>query len=166
MALIQGHGGVGVVEAVGPDGVAFRVVEVERWPVALCAVVVVRSVERHAKRVEMVAQNLLVEPFDAQAQMVHVVPVARRRIASAPAELAVDGNEVDQRGARAQVHEPEPVHAPVDTATERIAVERDHRLEVARADDDVVDPEDRKHGDIAGSRRPPAGGRRCGVRRP
>ncbi len=74
----------------------------------------------------------------AQAQVIHVVPRGAGGGAALPADLAPRIDKVDQRLARAQLHQAERLQATLQGAAEHIAVERLHHLEVSHPQHHVV----------------------------
>src|SRR6185369_3166521 len=95
---------------------------------------------------EVGADRRFVEGLDAEADVVQVAAFRPRRRAAGAPELAVDGHEVDQRAAGAQLHEADLVLAPLDRAAQPLAIETQDAREVGDAQDDVVDFADVDHG--------------------
>src|SRR5258707_10826074 len=85
------------------DRVAVRVFDVERGAGALGAVALDDFAGRDAVAGEMGAQRRLVEAFETDAEMVEVVAFGAGSGAAFAAELAVEGHEIDQRRAGAQL---------------------------------------------------------------
>ena len=90
-----------------------------------------------------------VERLDAQAEVVEVAAFPAGRGAAGAAEGAVDRHEVDQRAPGAQLDQADVVLAPLDRAAEDVAIEGEHRRDVADAQDDVVDLAHADHGAAA-----------------
>ena len=71
--------------------------------------------------------------------MVDIATLFAGRGAASAAELRVDRHEVDQRGARSELDQAELVDASLDFASESVAVEPEGGVEVAHAQDDMVE---------------------------
>jgi hypothetical protein len=69
--------------------------------------------------------------------VIHVASFRRRRSAHL-AQRTIDGHDVDQARACAQLHEAD-VERPFDRAAEHVAIERDRRLRASGSNYDVVD---------------------------
>ena len=87
---------------------------------------------------------LFVERLDAQTEVIDVAPFGARRRAAFASQRAVDGNQVDQRRAGANMDEAEIVPAPDDFASEHPAIEIDRLLEVENPKDQMIDALHRK----------------------
>ena len=90
----------------------------------------------------MGAERGLVERGELHAEVVDVAAALGRRAAAEATERRVDDDEVDEAGARAELHEAERVDAALLAAAERGAVEAQRALEVDDAQDHVVEPLD------------------------
>src|SRR5262245_32083922 len=128
------------------DDIVLGVVNVDGRALAVGTVAGRDLADPRAVGAQVRDDRLLVERLHAQAEMVDVPALLARRGAAFPAERAVDWNEVDEGVSGAQVHKAEVIPSPLDRAAERIAVEVDHPLQLAHADDDVVDVPDPDHG--------------------
>jgi len=97
-------------------------------------------------RLQAGADGALVERLDAQAEVGEIAAFLASRRAAGAAERAVDRHEVDQRASGAQLDQADVVLAPLDRAAEDVAIEGDHRRDVADAQDEVVDLAHADHG--------------------
>src|SRR3546814_19609270 len=88
---------------------------------------------------EVGADGRLVERGDRDREMVDVAAFAARRRAARRAQLAVDGDEIDQRTAGAQLIEADSgLHALVGAA-ENLPIKAGHTVEIDDAKDHMVD---------------------------
>ena len=78
----------------------------------------------------MSANGILIEWFDSDAEMVDISRLTARRAAPRAAQLTIDRNEVDQRTAGTQLHEPDLILPPFDPAAENLAVKAQHLRQV------------------------------------
>ena len=124
--------------------IAFRVVDVDGRAVAPRPVARFDGARGVPAARERLADRLLVERLHLDAEVVHVAGPARRA-ASGAAELAVDGNEVDEGRPGPKLHEPD-VEGALDGAAQGVAIEAEHRVEVADAEHDVIETDDGDHG--------------------
>jgi len=74
--------------------------------------------------------------------VIHVSGFAIRRAATLASKLAGSGNKVDERPACAQMVEAKVAPRPLKAATQGIAVEIQHPLDVRAADHDVIQTDD------------------------
>src|SRR3546814_10336158 len=88
---------------------------------------------------EVGADGGLVERGDRDREMVDVAALAARRRAAHRAELAVDGDEIYQRTAGAQLIEPDLGLRALVGAAENIPVKAGHIVEIDDAKDHMVD---------------------------
>src|SRR3546814_6365853 len=88
---------------------------------------------------EVGAYGGLVELGDRDREMVDVAALAPRRRAAHRAELAVDGDEIDQRTAGAQLIEPDLGLRALVGAAENIPVKAGHIVEIGAATDHMVE---------------------------
>ena len=103
----------------------------------------------------MRAQRRLVDPVDAQREVVEVAALAAGgRTAHAP-EFAFDVDEIDQRASGAELDQPELLLPLLDRAAEHVAIEADHPVHVAHAQHEMVDAEDRHCGGVDGRHESP-----------
>src|SRR3569832_388794 len=79
-----------------------------------------------------------VERFHAQTHVIHVSPCAGRTVFRA-IELRAHLQQVDQRTARAQLRETQLALLLLEAATEHLAVEARHDLDIRRPNHHVVD---------------------------
>jgi hypothetical protein len=83
--------------------------------------------------------ELGVEGLNPKAEMIQVSGLlARRRSAGTP-KLSVDRDQVDQRTARTELHEPDRVLAALDGAAKSLTVEVHHPREVDYAKHQMID---------------------------
>src|SRR5688572_8861512 len=87
----------------------------------------------------------LIERLDPHAHVVHVAAMPGTTGLAGLAGLAVDGDEVDQRGAGAQLDQAQVRAFALDVAAENVAIKARHPGSIPHAQHDVVDPEDLKH---------------------
>ncbi len=81
--------------------------------------------------------------------MVQVAPFASGRCAAGAAEFTVDGNEIHERSACAELYEPDIILAPLDAAAEYVTIELEHAIEIAHTKHDMVDlPDANAHSPI------------------
>src|SRR3954471_13951044 len=118
--------------------IALRISEVNRDAVALGAKARPDVANGHAVLPEMRGDRMLVERLDAQAQVIHVATFVARSGATLLAERPCDRDEVDHRGAGAQMR-----HAELGTVSnmlraEHIAIKLRHRIDVAHSQNDVI----------------------------
>ena len=79
------------------------------------------------------------EPYEVPGRIVDVTPTALLYVDSGGVLHHVDRHEVDQRPARAQLHQADGVLAPLEGAAEHVAVERHHCRFIAHPQHHVVD---------------------------
>src|SRR4029077_3342830 len=79
-----------------------------------------------------------IEPAQFQRKVIHVVAAGTRRRAAQLPERARDGNQIDQRSAGAQLHESD-IELSFYRKRQRVAVERERRLQILYAQYDVID---------------------------
>src|SRR5690606_39789460 len=84
--------------------------------------------------------------IDTQAHMVEIVRIAGRSRAALAAQRTVHGNQVDQVAAGAQLDQADAVVATLEATTQHVAIEVQHGLERAYAQDHMVDFTDPDHG--------------------
>jgi len=128
------------------DEIVLRVIDVDRYALALGAKA--RANLPYARLVCLqVFHDLLdVERMDPQANVIHVASFLAGGSTAKPSKLAVYGHEIDHRVAGPEMHEPELRPAPLYAATQHRAVETDHPLDVADAQNHMVDVSDLEHG--------------------
>jgi hypothetical protein len=95
---------------------------------------------------EPLADRGFVQRLDAKTEVVEVASLPAGRRAAGPAELSVDRHEVDERVAGAQLDQAEILLAPLDRASERIAIEMQHALQIDDAQHEMVEGEETEHG--------------------
>ena len=95
----------------------------------------------------------LVVRVDAQAEVIEVASFLAGCSAPRATERAVDRHEVDQRASGAQLDQADVVLESLDHAAEHLAIEREHRRDVADAQDQVVNLAHADHGAAAAKRR-------------
>src|SRR6185436_12720013 len=139
--------------------VALGVGEVDRDAAALGAETVPDVADGDAVLLQVGDDGLLVERLDAKAEVIHVAALAAGGGAAGLAERAVHRDEVDHARADAQVGHAEFGSIGDEARAEDVAVEARHRLDVAHAQDDVVDAADVDHS------RPTSARPRCRARR-
>ena len=74
--------------------------------------------------------------------MIHVVGLALGRPSAMAVRFPGHGDQVDQRPARSEVVQTEFIATPVDCATDNIAIELEHPLQVGTTNYDVIDAAD------------------------
>ena len=128
------------------DHVALRVVQIDRRTFAPRAVTRTQFADAHVMRLEVLQDRGLVIVFHPQAQVIHVVSFLTGRRATVAAKLAVDGHQVDQRRAGAQLHQSNPLLPPFFVAAQHVALKALHRFHVDGTQDYVVNFTDTNHG--------------------
>src|SRR5579885_419912 len=121
------------------DRVAVRIFYIEGAAGPGGAIALPGLADRDAMGFEMRAQGRLVEAFEAQAEMVHVAARRARPGPALPAELAVEGHEVDEGAAGAKLEKPELRLPFLDRAEQDVAVEGGHAFEIGDAQHDMVE---------------------------
>jgi hypothetical protein len=86
----------------------------------------------------MPAKRGFVVMLDPQAEMIEIPSFDAGRCAASLPQLAVDGDQIDQRTSRAQMHQTEIIAAPVDTAAKNIAIKKNHRFQIGDTKHKVV----------------------------
>lgn len=92
-----------------------------------------------AVRLKFPADALIVEGFDPQAEMIQVPSLSSGSRATGFAKFAINGNEIQNRPASAQLNQPDLVLALLDRAPESPAVEAKHFFNVDDAQYKMVD---------------------------
>ncbi len=124
------------------DDVAFRIAEVERRPFTLRTEARFNRSRRHAMRNEIRLNARFIERLQAHTEVIEVEAFRSRRGAAHCPKLAVYRNEIDERTSSAQLDQAEVVAPSFDSAAEHIAIERQHRVEIADAQYEVIDVAD------------------------
>ena len=88
---------------------------------------------------EPLAEGLRVERLDTKTEMIEISPFLAGRCASRGTELAVDRHEIQKRTPRAQLHQAECLLTALDGASERIAVEAKHPVQVDDSENEMID---------------------------
>ena len=97
-------------------------------------------------RLEFTAYFCFVERLDPNAEVIEVPAFLRWRCTPGFAKLPIHGYEVDQGAPRAKLNQPDGVLASFDRASEHVAVEVKHAIEVDDTQHKVVDLTDLNHG--------------------
>src|ERR671912_2011262 len=111
------------------DLISFRIMEIDRRAVAFRAIALDGFADRYAERRKTRDDGVTVEWFDAKAEVIHVGRLLR----------PLGGDQVEQRGAGAHLHQADAVELALDVEAERLLVEADHGAEVAAAQHHMVD---------------------------
>jgi hypothetical protein len=93
----------------------------------------------YAACLEVVANARLIGWFHPKGEMIEVACILSGCCATGSAMFAIDGNEINDRSARAQLDQADVVLAPVHRTSESVAVEAHHALEVDDAQHKMVD---------------------------
>jgi hypothetical protein len=94
---------------------------------------------------KLLTDGRFVKRLYTQAEVVQVPCLPTRRSTTSLPELAADGNQVDERTSRTQLDQANFILAPLNCATERVAVEVQHRLQVDDAENEMIDVEEAEH---------------------
>src|SRR4029077_14612521 len=94
---------------------------------------------------KMSPEGRLVERVHAEAEVIEVATLSAGGGAAGPAELAIDGDQVDQRSAGPQLHHPQIILPLFNGAAEDARIEVDHDIDVGDPKHDVVDVADGDH---------------------
>src|SRR5262249_18852637 len=124
------------------DGVALGVFEIHRGTVALGAIAADHLAGCHRLRFEVGADGRTIQPFHAQADMIHVAALASGRRPAQPPEFAGDVDEIDQRAAGAQLRQADLRLQLLDRAAEHVTVEALHARDVTHAQYHMIDTQD------------------------
>lgn len=98
-----------------------------------------------AMRCKLLTYGRFVKRLHTQAEMVQVPSLLTRRSTTGLPELAADGHQVDERTSCAQLDQANFILAPLNRATERVAVEVQYRFQVDDAQNEMVDVEEAEH---------------------
>lgn len=85
------------------------------------------------------SQNLLIEMFNAQAEVVQIPAFVSRSGATCRSKLAIDWNQVDERVAGTKLHQAQIISPPFYVAPQNIAIKGQHRFEIDDPQNDMVD---------------------------
>src|SRR5258706_94437 len=102
----------------------------------------------------MRADGRLVESVDGYREMIDVPALGTRCRASRCAERSVDRDEVDERPARAQLEQADLRLGAFVGASDDVAVESQHPIEIRDAQDDMIDPDQGERRTLHGRRLP------------
>lgn len=94
----------------------------------------------------MAANAWFVEWLDPQAKVIQVAGFLSRRCAASSAEFAIDGYEINDRSAGAQLHQTNVVLASLHGAAKRAAVKAQHAVKVDDAQYEMIDFSNTDHG--------------------
>ena len=120
------------------NNIAFRVGDIEGRAFSLCAIARGDRANLDALRLQMAANTRFVEWFHPETEVIQVASVLAWRRAAGTAEFAIDGHEINDRSAGAQLNQANFILAPFHRASERAAVETKHAVEVDNAQDKMV----------------------------
>ncbi|SPO54812.1 protein of unknown function [Pseudomonas sp. JV551A1] len=121
------------------DLVAIGIVAVQRQPFAFGAIAFLGRFDFNPRSLQVGRKCSLIERLDAQAEMVQVAPFGPRRRAARLAQGTVQGHQIDHCRARGQVDHAQVFAHTADRAAEQLGVEGDAALQVADAQNEVVD---------------------------
>jgi hypothetical protein len=88
---------------------------------------------------ELVPYDCFVERLDPQAEVVHVSALLAGCGSAGTPELPVDRHQVNEGTAGAELNETDLFLAPLNSATEGVAVEPHHLLQIDDAENQVID---------------------------
>src|SRR5690606_337962 len=112
------------------DDIAFRVADVDRRAFALGTITRTRLFDRDAVTGEMGADRGIVEAVESEREMIQVAALGPRRRAAHRAELARDGDEIDQGVTGTKLIEADLRLLALVGAAEDLLVEAAHPVEI------------------------------------
>src|SRR5690606_28882361 len=122
------------------DDVAVRIAQVQGGPFALGAEVQAGRAQRLQAVPRQVGEDRrLVEGLDAQADMVDVAALFAGAGATAPAQRAIQADQVDHRGAGTQVQHAQVRPLAFDPAAQHPGVEAPAALQVGNPEHDMIE---------------------------
>src|SRR5574338_559542 len=127
-------------------GVAFRIGHIDGRPLALGAVAGVQRPGLDACCLEMGTDGRLVEGFDAETEMIHVVRLAVGWPSAGAPQGAVHGHQIQQGAPGTELDQAHLVLPPLHRAAQHLAVEMHHRLQVHDPQHHVVQFSNLDHG--------------------
>jgi hypothetical protein len=86
----------------------------------------------------MASDCRLVKRFDPKAEMIEVSPFRPRRGSSGTPEFSGNRHEVEERATGTKLYQANRFLATLDSATERVAVETKHPVEINDTQDEVI----------------------------
>lgn len=125
--------------------VAFWIVEVHGRTFALGAITRFDRAGIDAMIRQVRANAGCIEGIDAQAEMIHVATFTPRRRTTFATQLSINRDQIDQRTTGAQLDQTNLVLTALDRATQHVAIERQHCIEIDDAKDKVIDFVDLDH---------------------
>lgn len=127
------------------DGVAIWVLKIDCRPLAFGAELnnCLRAA-RHVVRLQVNKDFSLVERLYAKAEVIDVPALASCRGAAQRSDRPIHRDEVDQRGAGAQMNQSAVPSLPLHGAAEETTMELDRAVEVGDPKDDMVQPQQSK----------------------
>lgn len=127
------------------DEIVLGVVDVDGYPFAFRPEAGPDLSDARRFCVEMFGNLSDVEWVHPQADVIHVARFLPGCGATDSSELSVDRYQVDHGTACPEMHEPKLGASPLHSAAQHRTIEIDHRLEIADAQDNVVDVTDVEH---------------------
>src|SRR5215208_6692487 len=94
------------------DLIPFRIMEIDRRAVAFRAIAIDGFADRYAEWRETPDDGVTVERFDAEAEVIHVGRLVG----------PLGGDQVEQRGAGAHLHQADPIKLALDLEAQRLFV--------------------------------------------
>ena len=133
--------------------IAFRVGNVDRRAFSFGAIPGCHRPRLDVVCLEFTAYFCFIERLDPNAEVIEVPAFLRRWRTPGFAKLPIDRHEVDQGAPGAKLNQPDGVLASFDRASEHVAVEAKHAIEVDDTQHKVVDLTDTNHGRGVSSKR-------------
>ena len=127
------------------DYVSLRISDIDGGTFSFRAVALFDRPSFVAMRCKVLTYGCFVKRLHTQAEMVQVPSLLARRSTTSPSKLAVDGHQVNERASGAQLDQTNFILAALHRATERGAIEVQHRLQVDDAQNEMVDVEEAEH---------------------
>src|SRR5262249_11536147 len=124
------------------DDVALWILHVQRRPLPFGAIARSCLSDLHASGSQVRANFRLIITVDGDAEVVEIASFLAWSGAAHPAQLAVNGYQIDQGAAGPDLGQSDfGLHA-LDPAAQDLAIEAHHAVEIAHAQDDMIQPLD------------------------
>jgi hypothetical protein len=119
------------------EAISLRISQVERRGFARRAVAQAGFADFDALRVKLAPNPIGIEACYPETQMIHIGAVRIDR-AMRPSEWSCDIDEVDERGARTQMYQPQRILPVLYGAAEHALIEIGHTSQIIHAYDNVI----------------------------